>query len=175
MSDEALRADTFPEENGLFRQITHEPIGVVYVIVRTDRLSRSLSLKLCVVETYDWRNDGGCCSCWLVALPPQAPWNYPLMTAVNSIVPAVLAGNTVILKHSPRTPLCGTHYEQTFAQAGFPQHVLQASFVDHNVAAEIIQSPVTSFVSFTGSVNGWVSCRVVMETARVIELTLSGC
>jgi acyl-CoA reductase-like NAD-dependent aldehyde dehydrogenase len=79
------------------------------------------------------------------------------MTAVNSIIPAVLAGNSVILKHSPRTPLCGEHYEKTFAQAGFPKNVLQASFTDHDVAAEIIHRPETAFVSFTGSVNGYVA------------------
>lgn len=79
------------------------------------------------------------------------------MTAVNSIIPAVLAGNSVILKHSPRTPLCGEHYEKTFAHAGFPQHVLQASFADHDVAAELIHRPETAFVSFTGSVNGYES------------------
>jgi acyl-CoA reductase-like NAD-dependent aldehyde dehydrogenase len=84
----------------------------------------------------------------------QAPWNYPLMTAVNSIIPSVLAGNSVILKHSPRTPLCGEHYESTFKAAGFPEGVLQASFVDHVTAAEVINRPEISFVSFTGSVNG---------------------
>ena len=85
----------------------------------------------------------------------QAPWNYPLMTAVNSIIPAVLAGNSVLLKHSPRTPLCGEHYEKTFKQAGFPDNVLQASFVEHDTAAEIIQRPEIAFVSFIGSVRGY--------------------
>lgn len=94
------------------------------------------------------------------------------MTAVNSIIPAVLAGNSVILKHSPRTPLCGVHYERTFAQAGFPQHVLQASFVDHSVAAEIIQRPETAFVSFTGSVNGCVSAAP-LDGGRVCVCVVS--
>jgi acyl-CoA reductase-like NAD-dependent aldehyde dehydrogenase len=119
LSTAALQTDIVPEADGLFRQITHEPVGVVYVI---------------------------------------APWNYPLMTAVNSIIPAVLAGNSVVLKHSPRTPLCGDHYQRTFEKAGFPQDLLQASFVDHDTAAEIINRPEIGFVSFTGSVRGCVSC-----------------
>lgn len=77
------------------------------------------------------------------------------MTAVNSIIPAVLAGNSVLLKHSPRTPLCGEHYQKTFEHAGFPKNVLQSSFVEHDTAAEIIQRPETAFVSFTGSVRGY--------------------
>jgi acyl-CoA reductase-like NAD-dependent aldehyde dehydrogenase len=75
------------------------------------------------------------------------------MTAVNTIIPAILAGNSVVLKHSPRTPLCGEHYAKTFEIAGFPKNLLQASFVNHNVAREIILRPETAFVSFTGSVN----------------------
>ena len=47
-------------------------------------------------------------------------WNYPLLTAVNAVVPAVLAGNAVVVKHSPRTPLCGEHFARAFAEAGAP-------------------------------------------------------
>lgn len=68
-----------------------------------------------------------------------------------------MLGNSVLLKHSPRTPLCGEHYESTFKAAGFPEGVLQASFADHHTAAEIINRPEISFVSFTGSVNGCVN------------------
>lgn len=79
------------------------------------------------------------------------------MTAVNSIIPAVLAGNSVVIKHSPRTPLCGEHFQKTFEQAGFPKDVVQASFTDHITAAELIHRPETGYVSFTGSVNGYVA------------------
>ncbi|TMW55119.1 hypothetical protein Poli38472_013881 [Pythium oligandrum] len=132
LSTDALRTDIFPEENGLYRQITHEPVGVVYVI---------------------------------------APWNYPMMTAVNSIIPAILAGNSVIVKHSPRTPLCGEHYQKTFETTGFPKDLLQASFVEHDTAAEVINRPEIGFVSFTGSVRGG---REVNKAAssRFIDVTL---
>ncbi|WP_420794572.1 aldehyde dehydrogenase family protein [Thalassomonas actiniarum] len=50
-----------------------------------------------------------------------APWNYPYLTAVNSIVPAIPAGNSVILKHSAQTPLCAEHFYRAFTQAGLPE------------------------------------------------------
>src|SRR5579859_3870479 len=53
-------------------------------------------------------------------------WNYPLLTAVNCVVPAVLAGNAVVVKHSPRSPLCGEHFARAFAEAGGPTHLVQA-------------------------------------------------
>ncbi|RQM16502.1 hypothetical protein DD237_002494 [Peronospora effusa] len=145
LSNEALCKESFPEENGLFRQITHDSVGVIYVI------------PILMFRNHFYAD--------------QAPWNYPLMTAVNSIIPAVLAGNTVLLKHSPRTPLCGEHYAKTFEQAGFPKNVLQSSFVEHDTAAEIIQRPEIAFVSFTGSVRGG---RQVQQTLsqRSIDVTL---
>ena len=54
-----------------------------------------------------------------------APWNYPLLTAVNCVVPSVLAGNAVMLKHSPRTPLCGDAFERAFEAAGAPPGLVQ--------------------------------------------------
>ena len=54
-----------------------------------------------------------------------APWNYPYLTAVNSIIPAIMAGNTVILKHSAQTLLCAERFAQAFTQAGLPTGVFQ--------------------------------------------------
>src|SRR6202044_34750 len=58
-------------------------------------------------------------------------WNYPLLTAVNCVVPAVLAGNAVIVKHSPRTPLSGGHFARAFAEAGAPAYLVQSLDCDH--------------------------------------------
>jgi acyl-CoA reductase-like NAD-dependent aldehyde dehydrogenase len=58
-------------------------------------------------------------------------WNYPLLTAVNAIAPAVLAGNAVVVKHSPRTPLCGEHFARAFAEAGAPEGTVQSVFLDY--------------------------------------------
>ena len=81
-----------------------------------------------------------------------APWNYPLLTAVNSIVPAILAGNSVILKHSSQTPLCAERFQQAFDKAGLPPGVFQHLHITDEEADRIIESSDVDFVAFTGSV-----------------------
>jgi len=81
-------------------------------------------------------------------------WNYPLLTAVNAVVPAVLAGNAVVLKHSPRSPLCGEHFARAFAAAGAPAGVLQALHCDHPTSERIVGDARVDHVVFTGSVYG---------------------
>jgi acyl-CoA reductase-like NAD-dependent aldehyde dehydrogenase len=83
-----------------------------------------------------------------------APWNYPYLTAVNSIVPALLAGNVVILKHSAQTPLCAERFAEAFAEAGLPEGVFQYVHADHATVEKLIGSPEIDFVAFTGSVAG---------------------
>lgn len=82
-----------------------------------------------------------------------APWNYPYLTAVNSVVPAILAGNTVILRHSAQTPLCAERFAQAFAEAGLPAGVLQALHCSHAEVERLIASPGIDHVAFTGSVD----------------------
>jgi acyl-CoA reductase-like NAD-dependent aldehyde dehydrogenase len=81
-----------------------------------------------------------------------APWNYPLLTAVNSIVPALMAGNSVILKPSAQAPLCGEHFTQAFEATGIPEGVIQNLFLSHADTEKIIGSREMDFVCFTGSV-----------------------
>lgn len=81
-------------------------------------------------------------------------WNYPLLTAVNAIVPAVLAGNAVVVKHSPRTPLCGEHFARAFAEAGGPKGSVQAVFFDYERTEKLVADPRIDHVLFTGSVHG---------------------
>ncbi|AKU99656.1 Aldehyde dehydrogenase [Labilithrix luteola] len=81
-------------------------------------------------------------------------WNYPLLTAVNAIVPAVLAGNAVVVKHSPRTPLCAEHFARAFAEASAPEGTVQAIFVDYETTERIVSDPRIDSVLFTGSVLG---------------------
>lgn len=83
-----------------------------------------------------------------------APWNYPYLTAVNSIVPAIMAGNTVILKNSTQTPLCAERIAEAFADAGFPKGVFQYVHASHDAVARMIEDERTDFVAFTGSVAG---------------------
>lgn len=83
-----------------------------------------------------------------------APWNYPYLTAVNSIVPALMAGNTVILKHSQQTPLCAERMVEASVEAGFPEGVFQFLHATHEDVARMIGDDRVDFVAFTGSVAG---------------------
>ena len=83
-----------------------------------------------------------------------APWNYPWLTAVNALVPALVAGNTVVLKHSEQTPLVAERIGRAAREAGLPDGVLQVLFLDHAGVADVISDPCVAFVAFTGSVEG---------------------
>jgi len=83
-----------------------------------------------------------------------APWNFPYLTSVNAIVPAILAGNSVVLKHSAQTPLCAERLQQAFDAAGLPAGVFQHLHLNHADTEAVIRSPLTNYVAFTGSVPG---------------------
>lgn len=83
-----------------------------------------------------------------------APWNYPLLTSVNAIVAALMAGNAVLLKHSAQTPLVAEHYTKAALEAGFPDGLLQHLHLDHKQVGRIIGDEAISYVAFTGSVEG---------------------
>ncbi|MDX9972909.1 MAG: aldehyde dehydrogenase family protein [FCB group bacterium] len=83
-----------------------------------------------------------------------AAWNYPLLIAVNVVVPGVLAGNSIIIKHSSKTPLCAQAFVEAFQKAGAPDGLVQAVVANHAVTEMIIQHPDVDHVAFTGSVRG---------------------
>jgi len=83
-----------------------------------------------------------------------APWNYPWLTSVNAVVPALLAGNSVILKMAAQTPLVGERYAEAFKAAGLPDGVFQYLHIDHDQAARVIGDARIGYVAFTGSVGG---------------------
>lgn len=83
-----------------------------------------------------------------------APWNYPYLTAVNSIIPALMAGNVVILKHAAQTLLVGERFADAFRKAGLPDGVFQNLVMDHDQTALVIASGRVQQVNFTGSVAG---------------------
>ena len=82
-----------------------------------------------------------------------AAWNYPLLIPVNVIAPALLAGNTVLLKHSARTPLCGAHFEHAFTPKELPG-LVTSLVLSHEETARLIADPRIDHVAFTGSVEG---------------------
>jgi acyl-CoA reductase-like NAD-dependent aldehyde dehydrogenase len=81
-------------------------------------------------------------------------WNYPLLTAVNAVVPAFLAGNAVVVKHSPRTPLTAEPFARAFAEAGAPAGSVSAVFFDYARTERLVGDPRIDHVLFTGSVHG---------------------
>jgi len=83
-----------------------------------------------------------------------APWNFPYLTAVNAILPAILAGNTVILKHSAQTPLCAERFYEAFNAAGLPDGVFQYLHLTHEDTEKVIKDERVNYVAFTGSVSG---------------------
>ena len=83
-----------------------------------------------------------------------APWNYPYMTAINTVAPALIAGNTVILKHATQTLLVGERMARAFHSAGVPADVFQNVFLDHDTTSALIAENSFDFINFTGSVGG---------------------
>ena len=81
-----------------------------------------------------------------------APWNYPLLTAINSIMPALLAGNAVLLKHSAQTPLCAERMVAAFEAAGITKGLFQYLHMSHQDTEYLIQREAVQHVAFTGSV-----------------------
>jgi acyl-CoA reductase-like NAD-dependent aldehyde dehydrogenase len=83
-----------------------------------------------------------------------APWNYPYLTAVNSVIPALMAGNTVVLKHAESTLLVAERFQQAFDRAGLPEGVFQHLVLSHPQVGAIIRDRLADMVCFTGSVAG---------------------
>jgi acyl-CoA reductase-like NAD-dependent aldehyde dehydrogenase len=93
-----------------------------------------------------------------------APWNFPYMTAVNSVIPALMAGNVVVLKHAAQTLLVAERFQQAFDKAGLPAGCFQHLVLNHAQTGSIIASNLADLVCFTGSV----------EAGRVIEKAAAG-
>ncbi|WP_206456187.1 aldehyde dehydrogenase family protein [Aurantimonas marina] len=104
-----------------------------------------------------------------------APWNYPYLTAVNTIVPALAAGNAVVLKHSTQTILAGDRFAAAFRAAGLPDGLFQAIHVTHETTAELLGARAFDFVNFTGSVGGGRAIeRATAGTFTGVGLELGG-
>ena len=104
-----------------------------------------------------------------------APWNYPYLTAVNSIVPALMAGNTVVLKHASNTLLAAERFQRAFDAAKLPEGCFQHLVLNHEQAGEIISSRLADAVCFTGSVSGGKAIeRAAAGTFIQVGLELGG-
>jgi len=104
-----------------------------------------------------------------------APWNYPYLTAVNTIVPGLMAGNAVILKAAAQTILTGERFRQAMDGAGLPKGLFQSLVLGHDDTARILSGGHVDHVSFTGSVEGGRAIeRAAAGTFTSIGLELGG-
>ncbi len=105
----------------------------------------------------------------------MAPWNYPYLTAINTVAPGLIAGNAVVLKHATQTLLAGERMVQAFTTAGVPADVFQTVFLDHATTEKLIASGAFGFVNFTGSVAGGRAIeRAAAGTFTGLGLELGG-
>ncbi|MGZ8416735.1 MAG: aldehyde dehydrogenase family protein [Methyloceanibacter sp.] len=104
-----------------------------------------------------------------------APWNYPYLTAVNTIVPGLLAGNAIILKHAAQTLLVGERFAEAFRRAGLPKGLFQNSVMSHEQTEKLIRSGRIDHIAFTGSVAGGKAVeRAAAGTFASLGLELGG-
>ena len=104
-----------------------------------------------------------------------APWNYPFMTAINTVAPALIAGNAVMLKHASQTPLVGERLAKAFDSVGIPRDIFQNVFLDHDTTSALISDRAFDFINFTGSVSGGVAMeKAAAGTFTGIGLELGG-
>src|SRR5690606_38810947 len=81
-------------------------------------------------------------------------WNYPYLTAVNAIMPGLIAGNAVLHKHASQTLLVGERFAEAFRKAGLPEGLFQNLVLSHDQTERLIGSGRIDHISFTGSVEG---------------------
>ncbi|PRX32656.1 Acyl-CoA reductase [Meinhardsimonia xiamenensis] len=104
-----------------------------------------------------------------------APWNYPYLTAINTVAPGLIAGNAVIIKHATQTLLAGERMVRAFTSAGVPADVFQNLFLDHETTEALIAAKSFDFVNFTGSVKGGQAIeRAAAGTFTPLGLELGG-
>jgi len=91
-------------------------------------------------------------------------------------VPAIMAGNAVVLKHSAQTPLCAERFAECFREGGLPDGVFQAVHLSHELTERAIRDPRVDFVAFTGSVAGGHAVqRAASDRFIGTGLELGGC
>jgi acyl-CoA reductase-like NAD-dependent aldehyde dehydrogenase len=104
-----------------------------------------------------------------------APWNFPYLTSVNAVVPSLMAGNAVILKHSAQTPLCAERFAEAFKAADLPAGLFQHLVLTHDDTSRVIADPAIDYVAFTGSMaGGHAVTRAAVDRFIGLGLELGG-
>ena len=158
------------------RPISHSPYEVQGAIARTngmlDLAEKSLSDVL-VDEISGFNRFIKRAALGTVFVIPA--WNYPYLIAVNTIIPGLLAGNAIVLRHSAQTPLVAERFAEAFKEAGLPDGLFQYLHLTHQDTASVIRDPRVNFVSFTGSVSGGHQIqKVAAESFVGVGLELGG-
>jgi succinate-semialdehyde dehydrogenase/glutarate-semialdehyde dehydrogenase len=103
------------------------------------------------------------------------PWNYPFWQVLRAAVPAMCAGNVVILKHAPNVLGCATEIEGLFTEAGFPAGVLTNLFIDVPDVERVIADPRIAAVTLTGSERAGIAvARLAGASLKKAVLELGG-
>lgn len=104
-----------------------------------------------------------------------APWNYPYLTAINTVVPALMAGNAVLLKHASQTVLAGERFQMAMDRAGIPKGLFQNMHLSHDQTSRILGNGLVDHCNFTGSVSGGRSIeRAAAGSFTSLGLELGG-
>ncbi|KAF9242795.1 Aldehyde/histidinol dehydrogenase [Melanogaster broomeanus] len=106
-----------------------------------------------------------------------APWNYPYLVTINSVLPAIVSGNAVLLKPSPQTPLVAERFADALHKAGVPKDIVQVLHLSPSLTSHVIQHSLVDFISFTGSVVGGQAVeRAAVEASgfKGVALELGG-
>jgi acyl-CoA reductase-like NAD-dependent aldehyde dehydrogenase len=141
LSDVSLNETDKP---GFRRFIKRVPLGIVFVITPWKYAFATI----------------------LLDLPLKAFFSYPYLVTINSVLPAIVAGNAVILKPSPQTPFPAERIARALVLAGVPAEVIQVLHLSPELTAYTVQHPQVDFVSFTGSVNGGRQVEEAAVTAK---------
>lgn len=98
------------------------------------------------------------------------PWNFPFWQLFRFASPALMAGNTALLKHASNVPRCALALEEIFRDAGFPDGVFQNLFIDHDRVPRILGDPRVRAATLTGSVGA--GAAVGGEAGRNVKKTV---
>jgi acyl-CoA reductase-like NAD-dependent aldehyde dehydrogenase len=159
ISDEALRDTKGEAEKGYQRFIRKVPVGPVLIIFAWNV---STTHSPILVSQYAFSG--------VVHANPKS--QYPYLILVNSLIPALLSGNTVILKPSPQTPTIVEQVSQAFSAAGLPNEVIQYFHSGSPSMIEtIVRDPRIAHVCFTGSVAGGLAVQKAASD-RIVDVGL---
>jgi acyl-CoA reductase-like NAD-dependent aldehyde dehydrogenase len=104
-----------------------------------------------------------------------APWNYPFLTAANTIIPALISGNAVLLKPASQTLLAGERFAEALHAAGLPDGLFANLFLSHEETARLLGSGLVDHATFTGSVEGGRAIeRAAAGSFTTLTLELGG-